>query len=170
MGTAQIPEQYVLEDDGTIPNSRLPLLVYADALPEDAGAVERLFTGNGWSGCWRNGVFSYHHYHTTSHEVLGCYRGSASVLFGGPNGVMLEVRAGSAVIIPAGVGHKRIDSSAGFAVVGAYPSGMSYDTCYGDSAERPAADKRIARVPVPDTDPVQGAGGPLCTIWKRTAG
>ncbi len=169
MSTSQIPEQYMLEDDGTIPNNRLPLLVYANASPESAGAIERLFTGNGWSGCWRDGVFSYHHYHSTSHEVLGCYRGSAHVLFGGPNGVTLEVRAGSAVVIPAGVAHKRIDSSADFGVVGAYPGGMSYDTCYGDVSERPAADERIARVPVPGTDAIFGSDGPLCKIWNGAA-
>lgn len=170
MGAVQLPEQHLIEDDGMIPNSRLPLLVYANVLPEGAAEIERLFEENGWSGCWRNGVFPYHHYHSTSHEVLGCYDGSATVLFGGPSGVTLEVRAGSAVAIPAGVGHKRIDASAGFAVVGAYPGGMSYDTCYGDRSERPAADERIARVPLPDTDPVYGAGGPLCEIWKCAAG
>src|SRR5438093_5666036 len=72
-----------LQDDGTFPNSRLPLLIYREAvlMPEhDPAAVfEQLFAANGWVGFWRNGIYSYHHYHSTAHEVLGVYSGSAKV-------------------------------------------------------------------------------------------
>lgn len=63
-----------LGDDGTFPNSRLPLLLYRQALlvPERelAATVEELFGANGWQGSWRNGIYPYHHYHSTAHEVL----------------------------------------------------------------------------------------------------
>ena len=60
-----------LADDGLIPNSPLPLLVYAAALGEvtdRAVAFEALFAGNGWSRSWRNGIYAFRHYHSTAHE------------------------------------------------------------------------------------------------------
>ena len=70
-----------LKGDGSFPNNeRLPLLVYqgALALPQSnsAAIVEDLFESNGWSGSWRNGIYSCHHYYSTAHEVLGVYSGS----------------------------------------------------------------------------------------------
>ena len=53
-------------------NSALPVLVYSRALAEaTAEHFEDVFAENGWQGIWRNGVFSYQHYHTGAHEVLG---------------------------------------------------------------------------------------------------
>lgn len=161
------PNALHLSDDGKIPNSRLPLLVYSKtpaSRPED---FEALFAQNGWTGSWRNGVFAYHHYHSNTHEVLGVYGGSAKVLFGGEKGRTVELTAGAAVVIPAGVGHKRISSSPDFAVVGAYPDGRSCDLCRGLPDERPGADRRIAAVPIPESDPVHGAGGPLLWAWNE---
>ena len=47
------PQTFLFEDDGTIPNSRLPLLVYRDAVPADAASIERLFATNRWPPAWR---------------------------------------------------------------------------------------------------------------------
>ena len=96
------PLTFTFEDDGTIPNSRLPLLVYRNAVPTDAAAIEQVFTANRWPAAWRDGVHPFHHFHSTAHEVLGVARGEASVLFGGPNGKVLTVRAGDVVVVPAG--------------------------------------------------------------------
>ena len=92
------PLTFTFEDDGTIPNSRLPLLVYRDAVPADAAAIERIFTANCWPAAWRDGVHPFHHFHSTAHEVLGVARGEATVLFGGPNGTTLTVKAGDVVV------------------------------------------------------------------------
>ena len=59
------PETFFFEDDGRFPNSTLPLLVHREALPPDATAMEQAFAANGWSGSWRNGIFAYHHFHST---------------------------------------------------------------------------------------------------------
>jgi uncharacterized protein YjlB len=161
---------YLLRDTGVIPNSRLPLLVYprAFALPEDdpASWVEQVFQSHGWGGAWRNGIYPYHHYHSTAHEVLGVYCGWATVQFGGEPGIVQRVEAGDGVMIPAGVAHKNLDASPGFAIVGAYPDGQKWDLCYGRMRERPAADHRIAQVPLPKADPIYGRPSPLRELWR----
>jgi uncharacterized protein YjlB len=161
----------LLEDDGTFPNNgNLPLLIYknAIAIPADnpAGALEHIFRDNGWGGSWRNGIYSYHHYHSTAHEVLGIYGGSVTVQLGGPNGLTVGARSVDVIVIPAGVAHKNLGSSRDFRCVGAYPAGQDWDMNYGKPGERPAADKNIAKVPLPTTDPVYGADGPLVKGWK----
>lgn len=156
-------------DDGQIPNSKFPLLIYADALtgrdvtPE---AMEELFCAHNWPPRWRASVFTYHHYHSTAHEVLGVASGSARLMMGGPEGEELEVLAGQVLVIPAGVGHKRLSSSDDFMVVGGYPPGADWDILKGEPGERPQADENIAAVPMPDSDPVQGANGALLKLWR----
>lgn len=162
----------LLADDGSIPNNpTLPLLIYQSALrlPEQnpAGVIEEIFAANQWGGSWRNGIYTFHHYHSTAHEVLGCYSGSVEVQLGGENGLKLSMQRGDVVIIPAGVGHKNLSSSADFRVVGAYPPGQNWDMNYGKPGERPQADENIARVPLPPADPVFGNDGPLVEHWFK---
>jgi uncharacterized protein YjlB len=161
---------FQLRGDDLIPNSGLPPLIYRHAFniagAGDPAALESVFQVNDWEGCWRNGIYSYHHYHSTAHEVLGVFRGTASVQFGGDRGRTQQLNAGDVVIIPAGVAHKNLESSDDFGVVGAYPAGQDPDMCYGEPGERPQADERIARVPMPDNDPVYGAHGPLLEHWR----
>ncbi len=166
------PEAHRFADDGRIPNSPLPLLLYRGALGEDGGggdpaaAFERLFARHGWSGAWRDGIFPFHHFHSTSHEVLGVARGWAEVRLGGEGGAALRLAAGDAVVIPAGVGHKLEREGAGFLVVGAYPGGADWDVRRGDPAERGAVMANLARVPLPEQDPVRGGRGPLLEAWE----
>ena len=88
-----------LQDDGTYPNNPRPLLLYLQAVPLNPEDIEQLFTANQWPSAWRNGVYSYHHYHSTAHEVLGVYGGSATILFGGPEGKTVTIRAGDVAVI-----------------------------------------------------------------------
>jgi uncharacterized protein YjlB len=171
MSAASIPpEMFHFENDGSIPNSRLPLLLYRGEFAEtgERGAVwvEETFARNGWSNSWRNGVYPYHHYHPNTHEVLGIYQGSALLCLGGESGREIEVRAGDVIVIPAGVGHKNLGASSDFAVVGAYPDGMSPDLGKEDPRSIEDALKRIAGVPLPDADPVRGTNGGLKEIWR----
>ncbi|MFZ1429866.1 MAG: cupin domain-containing protein, partial [Geminicoccaceae bacterium] len=120
------PTSHRFTDDGQIPNHPdLPLLVYASILGSDPGdratAFEALFRQHGWGGMWRNGIYGFHHYHSTAHEVLGIAAGRAKVRFGGEHGTTLDIEAGDAVLIPAGVGHCNLGASADLLVVGAYP-------------------------------------------------
>ena len=157
-----------LTDDGTYPNNEeLPVLVYRQAFDADEAEIEEAFRRNGWGGTWRNGIYSYHHYHSTAHEVLGVARGTARVQLGGDEGATFELAAGDVVVIPAGVAHKNLGSSPDFLVVGAYPAGQEYDMNYGRPGERPRADQNIEMVPRPDSDPVYGKEGLLLEYWSR---
>ena len=163
------PLQYLLLDDGVFPNNaRLPLLVYPGALASaDPAEIEALFAAHGWGGAWRNGVYGFQHYHSTAHEALGCYGGEASVQLGGERGVTLTLKRGDVVVIPAGVAHKNLGDRGGFRVVGAYPQGTSPDMNRGRPEERPRADQNVAALPLPESDPLFGAAGPLVVIWTK---
>ena len=159
-----------LEDDGTFPNHPdLPAIVYRAAFGSDArsaATIEAVFRQNGWDGTWRNGIYGYHHYHSTAHEVLGVARGSARVQLGGPEGETFDVSAGDVLILPAGTAHKNLGARGGFLVVGAYPNGQDWDMNTGQPSERPQADRNIERVPLPEADPVYGEEGPLAKSWR----
>jgi uncharacterized protein YjlB len=115
-----------------------------------------------------DGVFSYHHYHSNAHEVLGVVSGSANIAFGGPEGETVEVEAGDVVVIPAGVGHCNKESKGRFSVVGDYPRGQeSYDLRTGEEGERPEVLENIRDVPLPKSDPLFGEKGPLTQRWSR---
>lgn len=164
------PELHLFADDGIFPNSVLPLLLYRRVADPAGGPepLERLFTANGWPPQWRDTVFTFHHYHSKSHECLGVGQGEATLRFGGPAGAEVKVQAGDVVVIPAGVAHQRVLASTDFMVVGAYPPGEErYDTLRGNPGDRPKADETIARLPRPNSDPVTGRSGRLREIWDQ---
>jgi uncharacterized protein YjlB len=137
-----------------IPNHpRFPVLIYHD-VPD---ARERI-AASGWGGSWVDGVFSFHHFHSTSHEVLAVLDGAATLELGGPQGEAFEVRAGDVLVLPAGTGHRLAGGR--LTVLGAYPPGQEdYDVL---RADEPGARERIASLPVP-ADPVGGDGTALWT-------
>jgi uncharacterized protein YjlB len=146
-----------------IPNNpRFPVLIYhgVDAAVEGADAARQLFARHGWSGSWVDSVFGFHHFHSTSHEALAVVAGRATLELGGPQGEAFDVSAGDVLVLPAGTGHRRASSDAGFTVVGAYPAGQeNYDLLRGDDpAEVEAARERIAALGRPPDDPVGGEG------------
>ena len=109
--------------------------------------VEEMFDKNRWPSSWRNGIFGFHHYHSTAHEVLGVYGGAAKVQLGGEGGIICDLKIGDVVVIPAGVSHKKLSSTGDFRVVGAYPAGQSPDMCYPRYAARLVVDIAIGPSP-----------------------
>ncbi|CCD85132.1 conserved hypothetical protein [Bradyrhizobium sp. ORS 285] len=165
------PISIVFADDGLVPNNPMPFLVYRAAVTLDrddpAGSIEGVFGRNGWGDMWRNGVYDYLHYHATVHEVLGVASGTARVRFGGDHGQELELKPGDVAILPAGTGHQCISASTDFCIVGAYPPGPKMQVTRPTPENHARALQSIPNVPLPETDPVRGASGPLTRLWRR---
>jgi len=166
------PQRLMFFDDGSIPNNpRLPFLVYRNAIdltgtPDPEDVIETTFARHGWGDMWRNGIYPYVHYHSMIHEVLGVARGRARVRFGGMQGQELELSGGDVVVLPAGTGHQSLWASPELMVIGAYPKTGRFDLCRGSKAEHARALETIPKVPLPDSDPVYGADGPLMSLWR----
>jgi uncharacterized protein YjlB len=153
-----------------IPNHpRWPLLVYAGAVAiegaDPAAAFEALFDRNRWPAAWRNGVFPFHHFHSNAHEALGVYSGEVTVQLGGESGVAITARPGDVIVLPAGTGHKKLSSRGTLGIVGAYPAGQHPDMRTPLLSSTPRSAETVTHVPLPDCDPVHGAGGPLFAHW-----
>ena len=158
------PEVHLLKRNGWVPNNeRLPLLLYRGlfgaGVRDMAAAFEALMQKNGWVPEWRNGVYPFHHYHSTAHEVLGFARGEAQLLLGGelPRGLAVKVKAGDLAVLPCGTGHCRVSASADFLVVGGYPLQQRWDLCR--EAPDAAMLQRMKVLPTPRLDPVG-------RVWK----
>jgi uncharacterized protein YjlB len=164
------PQSFVVKGDQFFPNSRLPILLYPNVLDIPvllAGqSVKKLFEDNNWKNTWKQGIYTYHHYHSITHEVLGVFKGETLLLLGGENGITIFVQQGDVLVIPAGVAHMNLGKEDDVTCVGGYPDGREYDMNYGKAGERPKADNNIAATPLPATDPVFGKNGPLLKLWK----
>jgi uncharacterized protein YjlB len=163
---------FLFKDSGGIPNNPLlPVVIYKRGAPMQLSAAEMAdwfdatWPKHGWRPAWRFGVYTFPHYHSTAHEILGVYRGQATIRLGAETGVTVVAEAGDIIILPAGTGHENLGSSRDFHVVGGYPQGQTADLLRGAARERPAALERIAKVPLPATDPLHGATGPLVRHW-----
>lgn len=165
------PILYRCRNSGDFPGNRLPIVLYKNALSIPflfkARYVKRQFAKHGWTNAWNSGVFTYSHYHSTTHEVLGFFGGSTTLQLGGANGHRITVNRGDVLIIPAGVAHKNLGDEYRVKCIGAYPDGRNYDINTGQPGERPGTDHNISALPIPKEDPVYGPGEGLPKIWLR---
>lgn len=154
-------EQHWSKPNGMLPNSRFPLLVHRGAAPGGAEAVLGRLRENGWLNNWRYpGIYEYNHFHSTTHEALGCAQGWMEVELFGAGGTRLTVRAGDVIVMPAGVSHKMTGHSPDVLMVGGYPEGRDWDNvqeAHLTEEARRAAVKRIMMLPIPARDPATGA-------------
>lgn len=152
-------ETRLLKPCGGTPNSVLPLVLVRGAWPghvlDGAAACGRL-AANGWSGNWVYTVFDFWHFHTRGHEVLAGVSGRARIGFGGEGGMEADFGVGDICVIPAGVGHRRIDSTDDFRVAGGYPPMQEGNIVRPGEMVDERLRREIDAVPMPETDPVSG--------------
>lgn len=162
-------QKYYIKDNGAFPNSVLPVVHYMGILHLPmffpSRHILQLFQRNGWTNNWKDGIYTFHHYHSTTHEAMGVCKGQTTVRLGGEKGPEVVIGKGDVLIIPAGVAHKNMGGERQVICIGGYPGGREYDMNYGKPAERPQADANIAALPVPATDPVLGADKGVNKFW-----
>ena len=147
-----------------------PLMIYHQAFPPkiSASAIESHLTKIGVvTPQWRYTMYSRSHFHSTAHEVLCVYSGSARLCFGGesnPERFEPLLESGDVIVVPAGVAHRLMEDVSGhFSMVGSYPKGKNWDMCYGESGEEEKI-KGIANLGWFQKDPIYGDEGPVLDI------
>jgi uncharacterized protein YjlB len=126
-----LPEQYFIKRSTPhVPNSPLPVLIYRSALPSDATptSVCETIEPNNWL---KGGVFKHygaHHFHSLTHECYAVFKGKSTLLLGrGPldpadkDDLVVDLKEGDAIVLPAGVAHCSLESSPDYEYVGLYP-------------------------------------------------
>ncbi|KAI9810616.1 MAG: hypothetical protein M1827_006178 [Pycnora praestabilis] len=191
-----VPEEYYFDPTPFVPNSPFPVLIYRSALPTNPTAqmTRECLEANQWI---QGGVFKTyraHHFHSVTHECYAVFRGSSKVLLGrGPldsleGGAEVDLRVGDAIVLPvseprlpslrhqsnaemqAGVAHCSLSSEGDYEYVGLYPKGSPHwdnNFCKAGGEETQEKASIARSVPIPEEDPVFGAGGPLVDIWRR---
>ncbi|KIW16478.1 hypothetical protein PV08_06532 [Exophiala spinifera] len=150
-----------------IPNTSIqgkPLMIYHAVFPSaSAPQIKAHLRAVGVvSPQWEYSMFAETHFHSTTHEVLSIASGSAKCCFGGEkNEGRLEpvLEKGDVVIVPAGVGHRLLEDYGGFQMVGSYPTGKSWDMCYGREGEEGKV-RAIKDLGWFEKDPIYGDDGP----------
>ena len=161
--------KYYFKDDGIIPNSHLPVIVYQQVidLPDATEWLETNFKRNNWLNNWRDIVLPYDHFHSNTHEVLGLGFGEVKLKIGGSAGQVFTFTGGDVIIIPAGVGHCSISGHSNYQFVGGYPDGNNWDLKTGlEEGETATILNNLSEVKIPETDPIYGIDGFLFDIWK----
>lgn len=154
-------DSFTAGPNGAVPNSRFPVLIHRGALDGGVdGAIAR-FQQHGWLNNWQNhGIYTYGHFHSTTHECLCCAVGWIDLRLFGAGGQDTRMTAGDVIVMPAGVSHAMRACSDDNIMVGGYPDGRDWDNMRDDAiteVERVAAAKRIMSLPIPATDPVSGS-------------
>lgn len=154
-------ETYQCGAKGRLPNSRFPVVIHRHAVPDGGkDAVRNRFRENGWLNNWfYAGVYEYAHFHSTTHECLGCVSGWMDLALFGNGGETVRLEAGDILLMPAGVSHEMVGHSKDVMMCGGYPDGRDWDNiqeAFISEEEYRAAAKRIMMLPVPPRDPATG--------------
>lgn len=146
-------QKLFFKDDGFIPNSSFPVIVnrkmvmFLGCGPVEAKVVIKIRALEiGWNFEWLWPVFKRPHYHSTTHEALVVFQGSATLRLGGHRlGKLVKVKPGDAIVIPAGVAHQAVKRTENFQVFGFYPVGARpWDMIYCRKKERAIALPNLA--------------------------
>ncbi len=154
-------ESYQCGPKHRLPNSRFPVLIHRNAVAGGGrDAVKARFIKNGWLNNWfYTGIYEYAHFHSTTHETLGCAVGWMDLALFGEGGERVRLEAGDILVMPAGVSHEMVGHSDNVMVVGGYPDGHDWDNiqeAFLSEEDYRAAVKRIMMLPIPNRDPATG--------------
>mgnify|MGYP000144087071 CR=1 FL=1 len=160
--------KYFFTDDGTVPNSHLPVIIYSQVVYNSSLSdwFENKFKENNWGNNWRDIVLPYDHFHSNTHEVLALSSGAVSLKIGGGQGKIFDLSAGDVIIIPGGVGHYSVSNHTNYQFIGGYPNGNDWDLRIGLPEERQTVLENLASLTIPKTDPIFGENGLLIDLWK----
>ncbi len=155
-------EQYQSGQRGRVPNSRFPVLIHRSAVPDGGEEpVRDRCRENGWLNNWfYPGIYEYAHFHSTTHECLGCCSGWMDIVVFGKGGDKIRLNAGDILVMPAGVSHEMVGHSDDVMMTGGYPDGRDWDNVQEEflsEQDYRAAAKRIMMLPIPSLDPATGA-------------
>lgn len=107
------PETFWIQPTLHSPNSKLPIVVYRNALSDTSPQnILATIEPNGWlkGGQWK--TYKIPHFHATNHECYGIIKGSSTYLLGKspidsdfdeegrPLGAKLHVKAGDVFVLP----------------------------------------------------------------------
>jgi len=165
-------EKFYFSGNGRVPNSRFPTLVYRGISTGSVLDMEELIRANDWHPTWHNsmGMIPNHHFHAEAHEIIVINSGELDCQLGGHDGARTTLRAGDAVVIPAGVGHLGVGFTEDLRVTGGFPAGYCFlDFRLGYADEYYELAERASLIPVPAKDPFFGAQGHLPKIWNAAA-
>ncbi|KAH6972347.1 hypothetical protein BKA56DRAFT_635379 [Ilyonectria sp. MPI-CAGE-AT-0026] len=171
----QNPEIYRFSQTPFVPNSRLPVLIYRNVLPQphQEETAKQFLENNQWLRGGTFGAFSRHHFHPNTHECYAVFQGSSTLLIGvGPTedekgGQKVFMEAGDVIILPAGVSHCTKDIHEDYKYLGVYPKGSQKwknEWCK-DGGRCSSLREEAESVPTPEWDPVHGLKGPLSELW-----
>ena len=136
-------------------------MIHRGAIPGGgAEAVKATFRQNGWLNNWEYpGIYTYGHFHSTTHECLGCAVGWMEFRLSVEGWTEVRLEAGDVIVMPAGISHQMIGHSDDILMVGGYPEGRDWDNMQEaliDDGAFYSAAKRIMTLPIPAKDPVSG--------------
>jgi uncharacterized protein YjlB len=91
--------------------------VLAPQASKKALRFRHAFQKSGWTGLWSDTIYDYTHFHSNAHEVLGIAEGKVTLKLGGEEGRLFRLKAGDMLVLPAGVGHRRVGGDEGLKVL-----------------------------------------------------
>ena len=116
--------------------------------------------------CWTQpgnweypGIYEYPHFHSTTHECLGCAAGWMEFDLSVEGWTRVRIDAGDVIVMPASVSHEMVGHSDDIMMVGGYPEGRDWDNMRETFLTPDLfyhAAKRIMMLPIPGCDPVTG--------------
>ncbi|RVX67749.1 hypothetical protein B0A52_07872 [Exophiala mesophila] len=172
------PEVYHLTPNRGAPNSDKPVLIYRDCLPLPISEEKttEFLESHAWvkKGTW--GHIDVRHFHPNTHECYGVFQGESTILVGcggvdpDDQGTKIDVSVGDVIVLPAGTGHCNLQSTKDYRYIGVYPDGAPpWRSELGkEPIDLAEMRKETGSVLLPAEDPVNGANGPLLSLWTRT--